>query len=410
MNILIIGNGFDLAHGLPTTYVDFLEFSKRINPIYFFLSKSSRWEIFKKDHLDNWDMNQEIKDVILDAYKNRKNSRSKDPEGNWIDNITTQNPFLDEFYSLTKDNLWFEYFNQRDMHGKENWIDFESEISDAIKSLDKDMHGFNKDGNIYDMVGDLSNLFFKRKFYKNFHKKSVTFKELRDDLIQDLDRLIRAFEIYLTEIVEKIDIRVISPDIEKIVAQDKVGSMLFSNVLNFNYTNTYEKIYLNRYGVDSSKYLNYIHGKADINNSIESNNMVLGIDEYLPKKKRNKEIEFIAFKKYYQRIHKQTGCKYKDWLDIINKNNIRMQKNEIENNLYIFGHSLDVTDKDVLKEMILIDNMHTEIYYRNKDQLGQQISNLVKVIGQKELIRRTGGEVATIKFIPQQEMKWKEEY
>lgn len=25
MNILVIGNGFDLAHGLPTKYVDFLE-------------------------------------------------------------------------------------------------------------------------------------------------------------------------------------------------------------------------------------------------------------------------------------------------------------------------------------------------------------------------------------------------
>lgn len=28
MNILIIGNGFDLAHGLPTKYGDFLIFVK----------------------------------------------------------------------------------------------------------------------------------------------------------------------------------------------------------------------------------------------------------------------------------------------------------------------------------------------------------------------------------------------
>lgn len=26
MNILVIGNGFDLAHGLPTKYGDFLDF------------------------------------------------------------------------------------------------------------------------------------------------------------------------------------------------------------------------------------------------------------------------------------------------------------------------------------------------------------------------------------------------
>ena len=28
MNILVIGNGFDLAHGLPTKYTDFLDFIK----------------------------------------------------------------------------------------------------------------------------------------------------------------------------------------------------------------------------------------------------------------------------------------------------------------------------------------------------------------------------------------------
>ena len=27
MNILVIGNGFDLAHGFPTTYKNFLEFT-----------------------------------------------------------------------------------------------------------------------------------------------------------------------------------------------------------------------------------------------------------------------------------------------------------------------------------------------------------------------------------------------
>ena len=29
MNILLIGNGFDLAHGLPTLYKNFLDFALR---------------------------------------------------------------------------------------------------------------------------------------------------------------------------------------------------------------------------------------------------------------------------------------------------------------------------------------------------------------------------------------------
>ena len=34
MNILVLGNGFDLAHGLPTSYINFLEFCEKVIPIY----------------------------------------------------------------------------------------------------------------------------------------------------------------------------------------------------------------------------------------------------------------------------------------------------------------------------------------------------------------------------------------
>lgn len=40
-NILVIGNGFDLAHGLPTTYNDFLEFAERVIHIFEFPASKS---------------------------------------------------------------------------------------------------------------------------------------------------------------------------------------------------------------------------------------------------------------------------------------------------------------------------------------------------------------------------------
>ena len=78
--------------------------------------------------------------------------------------------------------------------------------------------------------------------------------------------------------------------------------------------------------------------------------------------------------------------------------------NKCRNQLFIFGHSLDITDKDVLREMILNDNVYTTIYYPDKKELGRKIANLVKVIGQDELIRRTGGSTKTIEFKQQQDM------
>ena len=85
-----------------------------------------------------------------------------------------------------------------------------------------------------------------------------------------------------------------------------------------------------------------------------------------------------------------------------------ISRGKIENSkihrLYIFGHSLDVTDKDVFRDLILNDNVYTTIFYYNKDVMGQQIANLVKVIGQDELINRTGGSTKTISFEAQQDM------
>ena len=45
--------------------------------------------------------------------------------------------------------------------------------------------------------------------------------------------------------------------------------------------------------------------------------MVLGIDEFLPVEKQNLSVEFVGFKKFYQRIYEEIGCKYKNWVDEI---------------------------------------------------------------------------------------------
>ncbi len=303
------------------------------------------------------------------------------------------------------------------------------------------MHGLSQIYNIEDIVYNLSNNFLEEIYadyidaaqpinpINNGFSEGISFKEIRDRLLSDLNRLIRAFEIYLTEYIEKIEIRVKSPDIDKLE---------INKVLSFNYTDTFSRQYKIPTGKEID-FFEFIHGKADINNTIESNNMVLGIDEYLPDDRKNKEVEFVAFKKYYQRIYKGTGGEYKKWIEEIHRGymasldaeaNCRrfleysMMRNDLKeagkwlvksfarcddrnsnkHNLYIFGHSLDITDKDVLKDLILNDNVYTTIFYFNKDVMRQQIANLVKVIGQDELIRRTGESTKTIEFKQQQDM------
>ena len=396
MNILVIGNGFDLAHGLPTKYVDFLEM------IQCFKSIINEPNIMKAGGLDN--IEKPIY-AFLDRF------------------IFEEGALRVEFNRLIEDNFWIEYFLENPMYQKENWIDFESEISKVIKQLNEDMYFDDvKRWQLDDEINDLANEYLEKIYSKytstlrsmviltDGKSESVTFRQIRDRLYSDLNRLIRALEIYMTAYIEQMECNLESPDISNI---------WFDGILSFNYTNTYEKLYDSK-GLDN---YDYIHGKANIKNKIYTNNMVLGIDEYLPKHRKDKDVDFISFKKFYQRIYKETGCEYRKWVDDIRSNNPIKNRtyggfdengNKViestyssQHNLYIFGHSLDVTDGDILKDLILNDNVYTTIYYVNKDVMGQQIVNLVKVIGQDELIKRTGGKNKTIEFKKQADMIWK---
>ena len=436
MNILMIGNGFDLAHGLPTKYGDFLEFVKVIRQVV---------RIYSRVDLVNieWgNINFQIKKMIENNMGNKQ------------DNLFSQEK---TWRRLLEDNVWIDYFLQCNMYQKENWIDFEGEISKVIQAIDNDMHGLANICKVEDKIEHISIDFLNKRYCGS----QITYKKLRDTLLNDLDRLIRALEIYLYEFVQKIDCKKISPDIKEIMTYsfeyaDKSTKNKISKVLSFNYTVTFESIYFTNLeklveNVDKTDvdYIDYIHGKVDIKHTIESNNMVLGIDEYLLNDRKDRDTEFIAFKKFYQRIYKRTGCKYKEWVDEIRSNyerSKRAEENCVEmieealkkddsaralewltsseknyeekmkkHNLYIFGHSLDVTDKDILRDLILNDNVYTTIYYHKtyddngdddngRRDLGIKIANLVKVIGQDELIKRTGGSTKTIEFKLQQDM------
>lgn len=417
MNILLIGNGFDLAHGLPTQYINFLDFCIKVKVIFTIIDGRGS-NLYYDEYLRDWDINSKIKESLMEAYKSRKKDIIFFDDGTHRDNFTTQNDALNQLYSLINENVWIEYFKECPFYIGENWIDFEMEISRVIKTIDAVRNYTFQHEDIMEIPRDMQVILMEiiKKAKGNLKDICGSIEQIdrfTGRLYKDLKSLIRALEIYLTEFVEKINNDIVIPEINE---------LKIDHVLSFNYTNTYEK----KYGVGKSIEYNFIHGEAKISNTIDSNNMVLGIDEYLPQERKDKETYFIGFKKYYQRILKATGCDYLDWIDTIKEayedacnkaahcsgkmgNNSRKARPtdfHCSSNLYIFGHSLDVTDGDILRAFICNDNVNTKIfYYResedDKKALEKLISNLVKVIGQDELIKRTGGEFKTIEFIPQ---------
>lgn len=392
MNILVIGNGFDLEHELPTTYWEFLMFIK-------LTKKNNSWVgIRYKDGFE--ELNIHIQNLFQDEKYINTYSREK----------------ANKFLGIVKHNIWIDYFLEKIENKNERnkgWIDFESEIANIIKQLDC-LYRYNQVNNrpfeeevmMYNEICDIAVDFIdlsKEKKYIDSEFDEHDFcgeegKEIIDIYIDNLTKFIRSLEIYLEEVVEKIDIPYSAKDIEKIPIIDKV--------LSFNYTYTYEKFYKNK---SQNIEYDYIHGNL---NSSGENNMVLGIDEYLNDDEKNKYLEFIGFKKYFQRLYKKTSSRYKHWIKELNISRKAIEGSKI----YFFGHSLDITDKDVLQELILGTNKEEQvddgsydnyyknveicIYYHNKEAFAQQITNLVKIIGQNQLIERVSD--GKIKFIQQQ--------
>lgn len=388
MNILVVGNGFDLAHGLPTKYWDFMMFIKSFKEM----------EHLPKDKLLKL---PEFKRLNFDV----QNYLTKDE----VFNKDNRSDIVKELSELISNNVWIEYFDDKiQSYENKGWIDFESEISEVVKALDYYIewrrHDLKTSGTNFDKWDKIKNelIYNFLKCLKNTTKLEVekinfnyfygdNLKEIIDELNNDLNRLIRCLEIYIGDVVEKV---------YECKAIKQIEDLSIDKLISFNYTNTYKNLYEpngNKVEYD------YLHGKAEVDRDIKKNNMVLGIDEYLKGEDRNNKLELVEFKKYFQRIYKKTGCKHKEWLESASKSQKNQGDNFLRegiflNNIYIYGHSLDVTDKDILEDLLSLPYTQTTIFYLDKRDYAQKISNMIKIIGQDELTNSVYGKNPKIVF------------
>ncbi|MDE6663110.1 MAG: bacteriophage abortive infection AbiH family protein [Lachnospiraceae bacterium] len=414
--ILILGNGFDLAHGLPTKYSHFLEFCQKFEMLWN-NEKNKNNKIIgvdKTQQFERWLSDELIRTFFEPACHNKPIMRSNK---GYIDG-TLDYYELSEIHALLVDNVWFEYFKElystNCMKG-ENWIDFESEIRFIVKEVDQESLSLTK---LWDNVIDKAiapygntklNIFKNRlKFDKYMQRKGlnskykITIRDFREKAFEDLERLTRVLEFYLAAFVEKIPVREEIPEI---------SSLNPDYVINFNYTDTYERIY-------KKGEVYHIHGKADVNHSAEDNNMVLGIDEYWLGNDRDERTNFTIFKKFAQRIQKHTGNESYRYLYEMQKlfkagehscsDNVDLLKEHPDwvSYVYVFGHSLDVTDKDILSGFIGDDSTSVTVYCKDKGTEGELIANTIKLIGEEKLLAKSNHLPTKLDYIIQQEHMW----
>lgn len=388
MNVLIVGNGFDIAHKLPTKYTSFLDFIKFINRFETYHGTAQEFKLdnenYKFSQLDT-DVQKYISEAIEDDM-----DKTKDVFAIWnkkksIENKSERTKHIEEMIQLSKDNMWFKWF-QEQLVINPNWIDFEAEISRVVQEFEKSFPLLPMHTNDMSKYQRLINKHIFKGLATKPESKSFNFEEYKSKMLDDLNNLIRCFEIYLEDCIRNIDKQLLSPDIY---------NLRIDCLLCFNYTDTYSRLYSCK---NRNIEYDYIHGKSQIC-SESANNMVLGIDDYLLGEERFNNTDFIEFKKFYQRLYKKTGCVYKKWLERINKS-----KDDSIHNVYIFGHSLAMTDKDILTEFITNKKTRITIFYFDENQYSDQIINLVHMLGPDALNAMVYGANPKIIFKHQEEM------
>ena len=356
-NILIIGNGFDIAHNLKTSYNDFLKFCNKVRD----LTTGLFLEIPNNTYLNNEIMMKQLESESILELENYFQ--------------TNNEKIIREFISLANKNFWIDYITQNQSTMDEKWSDLEyvigvvieslSYYTDHLKDLKEETTIYHKNRKTIKCIIDYLN--------KHTSTDSDDYQKInmfQRQILEDLNSLTRLLEIYLDTVLSY-------PIADNLpFFQSKIR---FDFILSFNYTKTYEKVY----GIKDDEIFN-IHGYADSNRNKSENNMVFGIGQVLKDEKGNESNyrnEYIPFQKYYQRIIKKTGNKYKQWL-----------KAEERKNVFIYGHSLEIADGDIIKDFIDSTNSFIYVFYYDQESLNSLVVNLISIFDKDKVIELTNKE------------------
>lgn len=374
MNVLLLGNGFDLHYCLPTNYHNFL------HTIDFLLKNYSSEIKTVGDVFSNLDL-QAVDPYIADSYS-RYNKF-------YDDMILDQNKIKD-LMDLSNDNIWFRYL-LKSFDKDIGWIDFEREIYTVINAFKEFFNDLNidfgeskfRESNLSGYIIKNFDFFYicteeqtfkngivthrkyriKEEFIIEYPRGSRIKKINKNDIIKELYDSLKDFakmlKSYLTYFIDPLFNS--KPQIGWL---EKHQALLHNDyVVTLNYTKTFEKLY-------SSIDVFHLHGDID-------DEIVLGINSDSSDSVDTVDTTFISFKKYYQRTMLETDSAYLKW-----QNKVIAEVGE-DIHLLIMGHSLDITDRDIIEDLFNLASRIT-ILYHNEGAKASYITNLIKIFGKSE--------------------------
>jgi hypothetical protein len=351
--LILIGNGFDLAHGLKTSYQNFIDdyWEQKVSLFKLAYERGKLPFGVPGDFSDphHFIRMYQDDDIKIDKIPYAKTYRfdelpKKYGYENFIQILKTIDKSLDE--RLSYKNQFLKQITQKT--SLENWVDIEAEYFSALKkcSDSRDSEAVKKLNEDFSVIQKAL-----EKYLMNQTENSITIPE---------SNMERIYSVVSNKIL-----------MDRHSPQD---STMF---LNFNYTSTIE-MYISRIPSEFITTVNYIHGKLR-----EPNNPVIfGYgdergDDYMSIKEKNVNgyLDNIKSIKY------QDAGNYTKLMDFI--------KSKIYS-ISIIGHSCGISDRTLLNVLFEHKNCtEINVYYHKKadgtDDYKDKIENISRIFTNDDL-------------------------
>lgn len=319
--LIIIGNGFDLAHGIKTSFNDFMAdyFCKVIREV----AKGTNYSdplIHIKTNIHNYyGFNNPIKSPII-----------KENIYNLVEEIRKSEDYEFEFLSTLLDKVYSKCSTMF-------WVDIEMEYFNLLLDSRHREKGVDQKGLVKKLNSELE--FLKEKLIEYLEQQQLQFggAKDRDSILECFCSDIKKHEIVTVNLVKNI----------------KPENLYF---LNFNYTNTFES-YAERCREKIPSQWNYIHGDLYKSNG----KPIFGFGDELDK--NYLEFEDDRNNELFKHIKSFEYLQTKNFF-------LLTRFIEAEDfQVHIYGHSCGLSDRTMLNQIFEHENCKSiKIFYYKKSE------------------------------------------
>lgn len=375
--LILVGNGFDLAHGLKTSYRDFIDdfwvnningltnngiFTREANDFFYFDTYGKtiiNANVKNFNQLNNFFLQQEIKIIYENQFL--KLISEKNSLQNWVD-------IENEYYDQLKDSLMPDFSFNKDV--VQNIIDINQNFIEIKDLLIDYLNQINKKISLNNRISEKICCSFMIKDFNSKYQKEII-QIIIDNCLSNLDNIklsenTRNFVIKLNEITNSASkIKYVADNFD-ILEDNKIEIMNFfpteSLILNFNYTDS-AKTYINEFNKVNGEYVDYNISENHIHGQLNNlkNPPIFGFGDDVDKKYL--EFEDLNDNRYLENFksiaYLQTD-NYKKLLEFIDSDSYQV---------FIFGHSCGLSDRTMLNTIFEHDNCQSvkPFYHKRTD-------------------------------------------